>query len=429
MKLSIYNSIIYISGKHSLIYNASSEKFIVIKDKLIKPELILNDSDTNSISMYKDAGVLIEDEVNEIDELKKLISTTDNNNKTIQIHINPTLDCNFRCWYCYEKHLANSKMSPEIVSAVKQYIKSKLMSVAETENLHLSFFGGEPLMYFKDTAEPIIKYSADVCDEMGIKFDINFTSNADLLTEDIISFLSSYSCGFQITLDGDREAHNKTRFRKGGEGSFDNIIKNIKQLIANKIGVILRINYTSENIESIASIPDLLKDIEETNKRFLRIDLQRVWQDKKKTKDAAEIKANEIRYHFEDKGFVVLCNYLLHSVKDSCYADKANYLLINYNGDIFGCTARDFNKKNRIGYLKSDGTVSYISDISERRSKIKFSKPICHTCRIAPLCGGGCRQRALEAPDDNVCTYGYSETDKDNKILDIFEYCFCNDNN
>lgn len=429
MKLSTYNSIIYISGRHSLIYNALSGKFIVSKDKLINPELILTDSDANSISMYKDAGILIDDNVDEIGDLKNLIFTTDNNNKTIHIHINPTLDCNFRCWYCYENHIPKSKMMPEVVSAVKKHIKSQLISNPETENLHLSFFGGEPLMYFKDTAEPIIKYSSDICKEMGFKFDVNFTSNADLLTEDIISFLSSYPCGFQITLDGDREAHNKTRFRKGGEGSFDNIIKNIKQLIANKIGVILRINYTSQNIESIVSIPELLKDIDKDNRKLLRIDLQRVWQDKSKTKDYAEIKANEIRCKFEEEGYMVLCNYLLHSVKDSCYADKANYLLINYNGDIFGCTARDFNKKNRIGFLKSDGTVSYISDIYEQRSKIKFSKPICHTCRIAPLCGGGCRQRALESPDNNVCTYGYSEIDKDNKILDIFEYCFCNNNN
>ncbi|MCM1142676.1 MAG: hypothetical protein NC453_29235, partial [Muribaculum sp.] len=81
MKFSTYNSIIHISGRHSLIYNALSGKFIVIKDKLIKPELILNDSEANSISMYKDAGVLIEDDFDEIDELKNLIFTTDNNNK------------------------------------------------------------------------------------------------------------------------------------------------------------------------------------------------------------------------------------------------------------------------------------------------------------------------------------------------------------
>mgnify|MGYP007024197075 FL=1 len=51
-------------------------------------------------------------------------------------------------------------------------------------------------------------------------------------------------------------------------------------------------------------------------------------------------------------------------------------------------------------------------------------KPVCRVCRIAPICGGGCKQRALESINDESCTLNYSEEDIDNIIKNIFEYSF-----
>ena len=87
---------------------------------------------------------------------------------------------------------------------------------------------------------------------------------------------------------------------------------------------------------------------------------QRVWQDRNdNVEDETEEKITQIRNLFRDAGFAVNTNYLLHGVSNSCYGDKLNHLLINYNGDVYGCTARDFNKENRIGFLDSCGEVHY----------------------------------------------------------------------
>ena len=91
---------------------------------------------------------------------------------------------------------------------------------------------------------------------------------------------------------------------------------------------------------------------------------------------------------------------------------------------MFNCTARDFSTQKRAGYLNSTGNIVWEHNSLENRLALKFSKRICHSCRIAPLCGGGCCQRALESENDQQCLYSYSESDIDQIILDRFEFMF-----
>ena len=54
----------------------------------------------------------------------------------------------------------------------------------------------------------------------------------------------------------------------------------------------------------------------------------------------------------------------------------------------------------------------------------KFTREICHNCKIAPLCGGGCRQRASESSDDTSCIYGYTHDDINDLIFKRFKMRF-----
>ena len=64
--------------------------------------------------------------------------------------------------------------------------------------------------------------------------------------------------------------------------------------------------------------------------------------------------------------------------------------------------------------------------IVDKRNHSKLSKAICKKCRIAPICGGGCKQRAFESIDSEKCTFNYTDEDINNIIMDIFEYSFIN---
>lgn len=421
MKPSIYNSIIRISDNCSLIFNAMTCKFIPLRhaSSINATELINCDNEDLRTSL-KNAGILVEDDKDEVQALQRLIKEVDENPNEFILHINPTLDCNFSCWYCYENHSAHSKMSEETIKATQKFI-SKVTDKG-IKRFNLGFFGGEPLFHFHYIAKPLIEYAADICKKRGIEFDIHFTSNGALLNDGIIEFLSHYHCGLQITLDGDKEVHDKTRFFKNGAGSYERITRNILKLVNSGISVIARLNYTSQNIEKSAQVLDFFKELDDSKKRLIQFDFQRVWQEKSEEEDETERKAQNIRTTFREEGFTVLTNYIPHSVSESCYGDKINHVLINYDGLVFGCTARDFTEANSIGRITRDGTITYNEPIATMRRTAKFSNPICHSCRIAPICGGGCKQRALEALGSKGCPMGYSEYVKDNKILNIFEY-------
>lgn len=429
MKLSNYCNTIYISNKHTLLYNSLSGKFVVIKNELVTLNNdilpIVSSNRPMLFSQLINAGIIINDDVNELDVLLERIKQADNNVDEFILHINPTLDCNLRCWYCYENHIRNSKMDLVVMDSIKTFIAKKITTDKNIKFFKLGFFGGEPLLFYKEIIKSIINYANYICKINRVKLYVNFTSNGILLTKDIINSLSGYSCGFQITIDGDEFYHNQVRYLNDGTGSFRTIISNILNLAENKIDVIVRINYTTKNIQSIQNILNNFINIDLSIKKYIKFDFQRVWQDCRNKRDYTETKIKDIRQIFRNNKFKVLSNYIPHSVVNSCYGDKLNHALVNYDGNVYGCTARDFRPNACIGKLNALGDIEYNLKVYNKRNNSKLYKQICRTCRIAPICGGGCKQCAYEAIDTNTCTFNYSSQDIDNIILEIFEHSFC----
>lgn len=314
-------------------------------------------------------------------------------------------------------------MEESTIHSIQAFIKA-VVADSKICKLDLGFFGGEPILYFAKIAKPIIEFAKNICKEFNKDLRVHFTSNAALLTDKIIDYLSQCDCGFQITLDGSKETHDRTRCFKNGLGSYDIIVRNVRKLLSRNISVIVRVNYTSANVDNVAAIEKSFDGLDEHSKKKLCFDFQRVWQDNGDKDDETDVKIKRIRTSFRAAGFSVLANYLSRNIRESCYGDKTNYALINYNGEVFGCTARDFIHANKIGILETTGTIVYDEEKYQRRNQSKFSKAICKQCRIAPLCGGGCRQRALETADSPDCSMGYSDRDIDRIITDIFEHQF-----
>ena len=425
MKCSNYNNILHINDKLTLLFNSYSGIFIAVKNRsILKNENLLELS--NDSVIYKqlvDCGFLVDDSVDEYAKLCNLITETENNTDEYILHVNPTLDCNLNCWYCYENHIANSKMPETIVSNIIKFV-AKLIGQNRIKRFELGFFGGEPLFYFNQIAKVLINEINELCLDNGVLFSVHFTSNATLLNDSIISYLAKYRCGFQITLDGDNQYHNQIRHFKNGIGTFEIIISNIEKLVKTGIDVIIRINYTSDNVCSLSKLVNRLSKIDDKYRQVIKIDLQRVWQDRKTGEDDTEVIIKHIRHKLNEHGYKVLANFIPHNVKNICYGDKINHSVINYNGDVFACTARDFSESNRIGYLETNGAIIYDENILRHRNNAKLQKQVCRTCRIAPICGGGCKQCALEDLGNNNCTFGYNENDKNNIILDIFEHSY-----
>ena len=424
MKQSIFNSIIDLTESSTLIYNSYSDSFFIVKKefkKLISDIQTVKHRFPHLYRRFVRTEIYVGNNVDELHNLKERYKKIANNDSNFFLMINPTLDCNFKCWYCYENHIKKSEMDKINLAKVKDLINNILETKINT--FTLSFFGGEPFLKYNQIVLPLIKYTSEQCKFRNISFNISFTSNGSLITPKRITEIKNIGpLAVQITLDGNKETHNKTRFFQNGRGSYDIITKNIHNLISNGCHVRLRINYTQNTINTIKDIISNFNSATDEMKEKILVDFHRAWQDKDSMDIIPEIR--KVANEFRNNGFKVLYNSL-NEITNCCYADKINTAIINFNGDVYKCSAKDFTKENRDVFLNEEGQIIW-NQPPQYRLSLKLDNRPCQKCRIAPLCGGGCTSFIINRKKDNqeYCLYNYDNDIIDKLILDRFEtYC------
>jgi uncharacterized protein len=365
-------------------------------------------------------GFIVNEGLNEFDEVKKLSEKIDNNPINYILTVNPTMGCNFKCWYCYETHVNGSKMQGGTIQNILKFMENEKANNPLLQYFSLSFFGGEPLLYFDQTVVPLLEGGLRIFKDSGIFFSSSFATNGFLIDQAKIDFFKAHAVtGFQITLDGNREYHNKTRFVNASRGSYDEIIHNIQLLAKNEMPVIMRINFTQENYLSCEDIPQDFLDLDAHFRKYITVDFHQVWQDAPLEQGTLW----SILERFKHAGFDVSVEAdSLNNVVDSCYADKHQSATINYNGEVFKCTARDFTSENSLGKLGEDGKIHW-GPAYERRQSAKFHNKPCMSCKLLPICNGGCSQHAYEHLDseNGYCVFGFDEHRKNMLVLERFK--------
>ncbi|GAL77299.1 arylsulfatase regulator [Algibacter lectus] len=348
-----------------------------------------------------------------------LIKETDINDELFSLMVLPTMNCNFKCWYCYESHIKGSKMQEPALNKIKLLLNNKFNTMQNMKNFHLSYFGGEPLLYFDDVVLPTLRHTYNLSKQHNISLFTHFTTNGFLINDYVMENLVKYEVNsFQITFDGNKENHNKVRYVSKTRGSYDGIVSNIKRLVRSNIKVSLRINYTNDNIDGLYDILDSFQDLSMDNRKKITLHMQRVWQEKKT--EGLFQKSRQVSDKFNEFGFQLPNPKALNTLRQSCYADKKYQAAINYNGDVFKCNARDFKKENREGILNDKGEIEWNAQFYDRMS-IKLKNKPCQECSIMPICGGGaCSQYALERKNEDFCIHDFDEKSKKNVILEMF---------
>ena len=360
-------------------------------------------------------GFIIDEEVNEFEIVKQRSYDIDNDDTQFELIVNPTMNCNFKCWYCYETHIKDSKMNEDTISSIINFSFNVIENQKGLKKFILTFFGGEPLLYFNKVIKPLLISVSKKCENKNIYFSCGMTTNGLLINQQMLDVCKEYGLtGFQITLDGSKEQHDKVRFIAEGKGSYDKIVSNILLAVKNNFFVNVRINCSMETLAGLNGIVGEFETLTPEERKYIHFDIHKVWQ----VTEDIEHEMNDYRLYVKEKGFPVQGGYS-NSVLESCYGDKRYQATINYNGEVFKCTARDFKNDSGEGILNSNGMIVW-NEKYEKRLNSKFKNSPCKECRILPICGGGCTQQALEHEGIDYCVYNFDEDAKTQMVINKF---------
>lgn len=395
------------------------QDYLSCKDNVEK----LNTKNPNLHRTLEANGFIVTDEN---DEQKKYLSSVQERKFSKDVYhiiVNPTMDCNLKCWYCYESHIEKSHMTSEMVAAIILHIKEKITK-EPFKKLILSFFGGEPLLQ-KNIVFSLIESIYELSKTHGFYLATSFTTNGTLIDKDFVAKLSPYEPSFQITLDGWQNIHDKVRkYKVNGNGTYSQILSAIKliQQDSPKSEILVRINVSNRTLDSLTNIANELAEIKQNNN--LKIMVSKVWQVNAEKLDEKKI----LDFVLQCQTNKIQCSYLATSKYTyGCYADNYNQVVINYDGNIYKCTARTFSSENSYGLITSEGQLEW--NEMKLQDRLNLELPYrCQICNFLPACPKPCSQKLLEKGENLPCILN-KKYGKENYIIEDFYNFLIESNN
>jgi uncharacterized protein len=173
--------------------------------------------------------------------------------------------CNLDCKYCFylEKELLYPQPDPHInkwamhedvlESYIRQYIEAH-----DTPVVNFAWQGGEPTLlgvdYFRKLVEIQKKYAN------GKQIANAFQTNGVLLNDAWAEFFLEYQFLIGISIDGPRELHDAYRVDKGGQPTFDRVMRGIETLRRNKVDFNTLTTVHRANADSPLEVYRFLRD-------------------------------------------------------------------------------------------------------------------------------------------------------------------------
>ncbi|MFP2928179.1 radical SAM protein [Pyxidicoccus sp. 3LG] len=159
--------------------------------------------------------------------------------------------CNLGCTYCYAQQgdfggPARNMPRETALEAVDLLLRD----TSRGERVNLSFLGGEPL-FNRAVIRAATERAVEGARAKGVSLTLSLTTNGTLLTPDDADFLEAHGFAVTVSLDGPQEVHDRLRAFKGGQGSFDKVMKNVAPLLERqrKMQVSARVTVTPRNLE------------------------------------------------------------------------------------------------------------------------------------------------------------------------------------
>jgi uncharacterized protein len=371
-----------------------------------KVELIKTGSktvDENFMHELLEKGYLIDETEETRVYRKRYLDFIDSREKDeIQIFFVTNYSCNFACTYCYQDLYTNpvQELSTEVVDAFFSYVSREFAG----RKKYVTIFGGEPLLNSSKQKELISHILARSAES---DLEVSFVTNGYFLEEYSQLLREAKIREIQVTLDGTEEVHNRRRFLKGGNGSFEKIVRGIDSCLVNQIDINLRMVIDKENIGNLPELAQFAIDKGWTKSAFFKTQIGRNYElhhcqsDPDRLFDRVSI--YESIYELTKEHPHILEFYkpaysvakfisengeLPDPLFDSCPACKTEWAF-DYTGQIYSCTATVGKAEESLGTFYP-AVTRRTSIIEEWEKRDVTSIPECKDCPVQLACGGGC---------------------------------------
>ncbi len=348
-------------------------------------------------------GFLVPNDADEVTALEKEFARQRFDTSGMILTIAPTLSCNFGCDYCFQ---GTNKPAEKMSDAVQQAILHLVRDYAPTlKRLHVAWYGGEPLL-----ASAIIESLSDqlieTCQRHGIAYGAMIVTNGYRLDRAMAKSLHDRRVGFaQVTLDGPSDYHDCRRSTLGGGGTFDRIIKNLREVIDNTgLRIDVRINIDARNAADIDGLLVFLAERGFARRKNFSVyfaPVEAITEGCHSVSDLCMSKSDysELETELHRRAYELGLASLPYPrrFRGLCSAVRPRGYVVTPRGDVHKCWDTVSIPHLRVGTVFDRTALEADARLEEWTKWTPFENVACKGCKILPSCTGSCAHKFVNS--------------------------------
>ncbi len=240
-----------------------------------------------------------------------------------------------------------------------------------------------------------------IANEYDVMYKASIVTNGYLIDNEVVELFRKWKIShIQITVDGNPGYHNKRRLLKeNSEGTFEKIIENLCKLKATEFKVTIRTNIDKENIVHLDEMFSIFEENRLNDEKFsfslARVIIHDDRTDKNNencfTPKEFAVEIFRLKEKLIKTGFNV--SYFPEKIATFCSGNTLNSYVIDPDGDLYKCWEMIGIKDASIGNLRKFKNI-----LGNNYNEIDFllitpfDNKECLSCKILPLCMGGCQR-------------------------------------
>lgn len=325
--------------------------------------------------------------------------------------------CNMRCGYCFYTDLAKNRTVPDCGTLTEELTEIFVQKLFKEQpaSVSIALQGGEPVLWGEARCLNLIRL-AEKYNTRKVPVSYSIQTNGFRLTEEFVQIFKNHHFLVGVSLDGTRSIHDLWRKDSSGNGTFAQVLKNIKRLRDEQIDYNILSVVTKESVPAAEKIFRFYLSIGADHLQFLPcmeapgggfceagdklnaaeygeflVRLYELWEEE-------FYKGNYISIRRFDNYL-----YLLKGEEpESCAMSGScgSNLVMEADGSFYPC---DFYVTDRyyLGNIK-DRALGELLKAGEAFRREERGLTGCSGCKYLSLCRGGCKRDLVCRPDGTV---------------------------